>query len=119
MGHWPCNLREEDLEAAEIEWCEGADTPDRVYKHPTDPMICHSESQYADGITLPYSADYEHKICTSPSWSVALGTAVGYSDKIEFVFTVIFIAIFTSIGIVKVREGKRFGAISSEPYEAK
>ena len=111
----PCNLREEDLEAAVIEWCEGADTPDRVYNNPTDPMICHRNSQDKNGIMLPYTVDYRHTVCTSPSYTVAIGAAVGYSDKIELVFTVIFIALFTSTGLVAVKEGTRFGAISTTP----
>jgi hypothetical protein len=64
---------------------------------------------------LTYVISYNNDICTRISHPLlAIGSAAGLQEQIAFVFTIIFIFIFSKGGCITVKSGKMFGAVADE-----
>ena len=64
---------------------------------------------------LTYVISYNNEICTRISHPLlAIGSAAGLQEQIAFVFTIIFIFIFSKGGCITVKSGKMFGAVADE-----
>eukprot|EP00946_MAST-07B_sp_MAST-7B-sp1_P005061 g5061.t1 len=64
---------------------------------------------------MTYVISYNNEICTRISHPLlAIGSAAGLQEQIAFVFTIIFILIFSKGGCITVKSGKMFGAVADE-----